>query len=393
MTNPILNAPYVTTPPATLAAEALAIAETLAPGLTSLPANLIGDMNSTSTGALVIQNQALVDLVNSVSPYTANATILYQLGNVYGVQQGIGSNTSVYVVFTGTPGYVINPGFIVSDGTYQYQLQDSTVIGNSGASAAAYCLALVSGTWAVPANSVTQIVTVVPFGVSLSVNNTTAGTPGASAQSLADYQAQVIQAGQAVSTGIGTLVRTTLQNVSGVQARLISFRQVSGGWQVLVGGGDPYAVANAIYQSMFNIFDLQGAASIGSTETITINDYPDAYTIKYVIPTAQSVTMTVNWTTIAGSNFVANSVVTAAVQPAIAAYVNSIYVGKTMSLLELQQTFIAATASILDPTTLATLTFTVQINGMGVSPSGVLFAGDPEGFFYAVASGITVSNS
>jgi len=188
MTNPILNAPYVTTPPATLAAEALAIAETLAPGLTSLPANLIGDMNSTSTGALVIQNQALVDLVNSVSPYTANATILYQLGNVYGVQQGIGSNTSVYVVFTGTPGYVINPGFIVSDGTYQYQLQDSTVIGNSGASAAAYCLALVSGTWAVPANSVTQIVTVVPFGVSLSVNNTTAGTPGASAQSLADFK-------------------------------------------------------------------------------------------------------------------------------------------------------------------------------------------------------------
>jgi hypothetical protein len=393
MTNPIITAPYVTTPPATLAANALALAETLAPGLTSLPANLIGDMNSTSTGALIIQDQAVVDLVNSVSPYTANATILYQLGNVYGVQQGVGSNTSVYVVFTGTPGYVINPGVIVSDGTYQYQLQESTVIGVSGSSASAYCLALVAGTWAVPVNSVTQIVTVVPFGVTLTVTNPTTGTPGAAAQSLDDYQAQVIQAGQAVSTGIGTLVRTTLQNVSGVQARLVSFRQVSGGWQVLVGGGDPYAVANAIYQSMFNIIDLQGALSAGSTETITVNDYPDNYVITFVVPAQQAVTMTINWTTIAGSNFVANSVVTAAVQPAIVAYVNSVVVGKTMSQLELQQAFLTATANIIDPTTLSKLTFTVQINGIEVTPSGVLFAGDPEAYFYAVTSGITVSNS
>jgi len=385
-----LTNPYTVTPPATLAAEAFAIAESLSPGITSLPANLIGDMNATSAGSLAVAQSALVDLVNSVSPYTANAPILYQLGNVYGVQQGIGSNTSVYVVFSGTPGFVINVGFTVSDGTYQYTVQDGGIINEFGVTPALYCLATVSGSWAITANSVQQLITSVPFGINVTCTNPNTGIPGAAAQSLADYQAQVIQAGQAVSTGIGTLVRTALQNVTGVQARLISFRQVSAGWQILVGGGDPYAVANAIYQSMFNILDLQGAASIGSTETITINDYPDAYTIKYVIPTAQNVTMTVNWTTIAGSNFVANSVVTAAAQPAIAAYVNSIYVGKTMSLLELQQTFIEATASILDPTTLANLTFTVQINGMGVEPSGVLFAGDPEGFFLAQSSGITV---
>lgn len=386
-----LTNPYTVTPPAELAAEAFAVAQSLAPGITSLPANLIGDMNATTAGSLTVAQQALVDLVNSVSPYTANAPILYQLGNVYGVQQGVGSNTSVYVTFSGTPGFVINVGFTVSDGTYQYTVQDGGVINSSGISQSLYCLANVSGSWAVPANSVTQIVTSVPFGISVTCTNPTTGLPGASAQSLEDYQAQVIQAGQAVSTGIGTLVRTSLQQVSGVQPRLISFRQISGGWQVLVGGGDPYQVANAIYQSMFNIIDLQGATSIGTTEIVTINDFPDAYSIKFVVPTLQAVSINVTWSTISGTNFVANSVVSAAVQPALASYVNSIYVGKTMSKLELEQTFIQATSGIIDPTTLSNLTFGVYVNGTLVTPSGVLYAGDPEGYFYTTTNSITVA--
>ena len=226
MTTSTLTAPYTVTPPATLAAEAFAIAQELAPGITSLPANLIGDMNATSAGSLSVAQQALVDLVNSVSPYTANAPILYQLGNVYGVQQGVGSNTSVYVVFSGTPGFVISVGFTVSDGTYQYTVQDGGVVGSAGVSASLYCLATTAGSWAIPANSVTQIITSVPSGIALTCDNPTVGLPGASAQSLQAYQAQVIQAGQAVGTGMSTLLKTALQNVPGVQSNLLSIQQV-----------------------------------------------------------------------------------------------------------------------------------------------------------------------
>ncbi|HIC6041513.1 TPA: baseplate J/gp47 family protein, partial [Salmonella enterica subsp. enterica serovar Saintpaul] len=49
-----------------------------------------------SVGALVVCDQARVDLINSCSPYAANVHLLAQLGDMYGVQKGQGTNTSVY---------------------------------------------------------------------------------------------------------------------------------------------------------------------------------------------------------------------------------------------------------------------------------------------------------
>lgn len=459
MTTSTLTAPYTVTPPATLAAEAFAIAQGLAPGITSLPANLIGDMNATSAGSLSVAQQALVDLVNSVSPYTANAPILYQLGNVYGVQQGVGSNTSVYVVFSGTPGFVINVGFTVSDGTYQYTVQDGGVVGSAGVSASLYCLATTAGSWAIPANSVTQIITSVPSGIALTCDNPTVGLPGASAQSLQAYQAQVIQAGQAVGTGMSTLLKTALQNVPGVQSNLLSIQQVSGGWEVIVGGGDPYEVANAIYQSLFNINDLKGSQGFigtgsisgttlnisavtsgtlavgsvvagtgvtfgttitafgsgsggtgtytvnksqttssttittgGSTEIVSINDFPDTYNITFVVPVQQVVGITVTWNTIPGTNLISNNVVTSLIQPPIIEYINGIYVNQPISLLELQDIFQAAVSSILQPTSISRLTFALTIDGNTAAPESnhVVIYGNAEGYFYTQASNITV---
>ena len=98
------------TPPATLLAQLQAIATTLSPGITfNLPASLIEDISSTDTGGLVVIDSARVELGNSLTPYGANAFLLNQLGQIYGVPLGQGSNTSVYVVFSGPPGYVIQP--------------------------------------------------------------------------------------------------------------------------------------------------------------------------------------------------------------------------------------------------------------------------------------------
>ena len=101
----LTTAGAVPTSPTDLLNQEIAAASALAPGLTAnLPGSLVEDMASTAAGAVVIQDQTFVDLVNSISPYTANSFILYQLGAVYGVQQGVGSNTSVYVIFTGLVG-------------------------------------------------------------------------------------------------------------------------------------------------------------------------------------------------------------------------------------------------------------------------------------------------
>ena len=305
----LTTAGAVPTSPTDLLNAEIAAATALSPGLTAnLPGSLVEDMASTAVGAVVIQDQAFVDLVNSISPYTANPFILYELGAVYGVTQGVGSNTSVYVTFIGTPGFVISAGFVVSDGTHQYTVQDGGIVSASGQSAALYCLANNAGSWAVPIGTVTTIVTSIPSGVTLTCTNESAGVPGATAQTIQSYQAQVIQAGQAIATGMPTFLKTQLQKVSGVQPNLISVRQPTSGtsWEVIVGGGDPYEVANAIYTGLFDISNL-----VGSTFQVTniTNAYPAVVTINlnhgYTTGQVVQITGETGMSNVNGNNFVA----------------------------------------------------------------------------------------
>ena len=270
----------------------IAAATALSPGLTAnLPGSLVEDMASTAAGAVVVQDQAFVDLVNSISPATANPSILYQLGQVYGVEQGQGSNTSVYVVFSGLAGFVVPIGFTVSDGTYQYTVQDGGIIGTSGQTPELYCLATVAGSWAVPTGSVTQIITSVPAGFTLTCTNLIAGLSGLTAQSIPDYRAQVIQAGLSIAQGMPTFLKTQLQKVYGVQARLIAVREVgSNQWEIIVGGGDPYSVAYAIFISIFNISTLVGS-TLSVTNITTANPGVVTTNLNHGYATGQVITI------------------------------------------------------------------------------------------------------
>jgi hypothetical protein len=382
----------VPTSPTVLLADLIADAVALSPGLTTaLPGSMIEDMSSTATGALVVQDGQIVDLLNSISPYTANSYILTQLGNVYGVQQGIGSNTSVYVVFTGTPGYTIDIGFIVSDGTYQYTVQDGGAIASGGESPALYCLATVSGSWAIPEGSVVQLITSVPSGYTLTCTNPTVGLPGAAAQTVTDYQAQVISAGLATCQGTANFIKTQLQLVSGVQARLISVQTAGSGLKVIVGGGDPYQVGAAIYNAIGNINILQVKSSLGTTEIVDILDYPDTYPITFVIPTQQTITVAITYKVLASANIVSNAVITSLAAPAIVNYINLIYVGQAVNSLSISDAFTSSVASVLPESSISELAFVITIDSSVISPTGTLYQGDVEGYFNMIQSDITIT--
>ena len=288
----ITTAGAIPASPTDLRDAEIAAATALSPGLTAnLPGSLVEDMASTAAGAVVVQDQAFVDLVNSISPATANPSILYQLGQVYGVEQGQGSNTSVYVVFSGLAGFVVPIGFTVSDGTYQYTVQDGGIIGTSGQTPELYCLATVAGSWAVPTGSVTQIITSVPAGFTLTCTNLIAGLSGLTAQSIPDYRAQVIQAGLSIAQGMPTFLKTQLQKVYGVQARLIAVREVgSNQWEIIVGGGDPYSVAYAIFISIFNISTLVGS-TLSVTNITTANPGVVTTNLNHGYATGQVITI------------------------------------------------------------------------------------------------------
>lgn len=493
--------------PASLLSQLLAAVAATNPGYTGdLPASLIEDISSTDVGAMVLIDQAKVELVNSLTPNGANAFVLAQLGQVYGLTPGLASNTSVNVVFTGTVGYVINVGFQVSDGTYTYQILDGGVIGADGSSASLTAIATVQGSWPVPATTVTQLVTSVPGAVTLSVTNPTSGTPGGDAETEESYRARVLQAGLASSLGMPSFLKTQLQNLPGVVSRLVGVIATLGvGIEVLCGGGDNYQIANAILQSVFDpsaliestthvvvtnptsapttssvaggtltgatyyakftYTDASGNQTLASHQTtqvvatnflleitspapstgafywdayasttngaetlqqagipigtnwtlpvtglisgasipvsnttatanvsVTLNNYPDNYTIVFVSPVEQVVTLALVWNTSLSDFAQADAVNQITVQP-LADYINSIGVGAPINLLELNNAFETAVASILDINAIIKLDFTITINGNTASPVAgeTIIESDPESYFSILNTAITVT--
>ena len=361
---------------------------------------------------------------------------------------------------------MIPVGFTVSDGTYQYTVQDGGSIGAGGSSQPLFCLATASGSWAVPPNSVTQIATSVPsvYGT-LTCTNPLAGIPSAGPQTFDDYRVQVIQAGLAEAQGMTTFLKTLVGEVAGVQPRLIAAQQQSPGWKIIVGGGDPYQVADAIFKALFDISTLVGSTilvtgitnanpgvvttnlnhgyttgqvvniagvvgmsgingvpltatvltqntfSIGINTTgsgawtsggvvtpnfrnvsVNISQYPDIYTIPIVIPPQQTVSLSLVWNTIQ-PNFTSQVAVAQLGNAALVSYLNSIAVGAPINTFEAAAVFQAAVSSVLDIALLGKLLWTVQINGVAITPvSGTgLYYGDIESYIFATSASVVIA--
>lgn len=381
----------VPTAPLTLRDQLIELAIAANPGLTTnLPCTLIEDIASTDVGALTLIDQARVETINSVTPLGANLFLLNQLGQIYGVQQSQTENVSVNIVFTGTPGYVIDAGVIVSDGTYQYFTQNATVIGYSGFSEQVYCVASVSGTWSVPANTVTNIVSSVPSGVIISLTNPAAGTPPQAAQTPEEYRTAVLDAGKIGASGMIQAIKTYVKNVPGVVQNLVSIVANGSSWKVIAKGGDPKEVAYAIWQSCGDPAVLSGASAGGVTASQTIFDIPDSYLITWVIPVEQSVEVLVTWNTNI-TNVVSNSAIDALCSQPIADYINGLGPGQPINIYEIQYVFQESVNSILPTAFITNIEVQITIDSVIVPPSpgtGIVI-GDVEGYYNSGVEDIT----
>jgi len=238
---------------------------------------------------------------------------------------------------------------------------------------------------------------------------------------------------------------------------------LSGGWQVVCGGGDAYSVANAILQSVPDIAVLQGSqlaitgmtaanpvvittnlnhgyiagqtvtvtgatpgaynltytiASVTATTittttngsgfgaytsgaTLTPNprnvsvslfQNPNTYSITFVNPPQQVVTVAVTWNTTLPS-FTGGTSVAQLAAPALQSYVNSINVGQPINELEMTAVFQNAVSAVIAPQNITTLQFAVTINGVSATPTAgtSIIPSDPESYFQCSATGVTVS--
>jgi len=389
------SAGAVSTPPSTLRSTLVSQVAATNPDYTAnLPGELIEDIASTDVGAMTVMDQARVDAINSVTPYGANAFVLAQQGILLGIPQGQPTNTNVLVVISSgnANGYVIPPGFTVGDGTNQYVIQDGGIIGSTGSTIPMLAVASQSGSWPVPANSVTQIITSVPSPYVLTVTNPQAGTPATSTESVQSYRSRIMQATRVAGQGTPDYIQTLLKAAPGVTPRLVSILQSTFGWEVLCGGGDPYQVAFAIYKGALDLSTIVGSNTSARNVNVTISDAPNQYTLTYVNPPQQIVTVQAIWNTDLPS-FTSVGQINQEGATAIMNYINGIVVGQPLNLMGLQSAFQTAVSSILPVENLSALTFTVTVNGLVVTPEAgtSLILSDPESYFQVSATGVTVA--
>ena len=381
------------TSPAALNAALIAGVAATNPGYTAnLPGSLIEDVSSTCVGALAALDQARVDAVNSVTPYGANQFIMNMMGAQFGIPQGLSVNTSVYVVFTSSPGFVVPAGEIVSDGNYSYVTQNAAVCAANGQTSLVYCVSPQSGSWTVSAGAVTKIITAIPSGITLTVTNPSAGIPSVATESTDSYRSRILEAQTVTGQGTPQYLKTLLLKVPGVTSRLLSIIQATGGWKVICGGGDSYRVAGAIYLGTLDLTTIVGSTTTARNITASIIDSPNTYNITYVNPPQQLVTGSITWNTTL-PNFTNTQIVNATGATACTNYINTIPVGQPINETQLTDAFAEAVAATLPPEYLTRFVISISINGTVTAPTSgtTIIPGDPESYFYAASSAFTVA--
>src|ERR1044072_9103978 len=224
------------------------------PGFTAnLPGSLVEDVVSTGTGALIVSDQAKVELINSLTPYGANAFLCAQLGQLFGIPFGTTTNVSVDLTFSGTVGFLIPRGFVVGDGQHTYVVQTAGVIKANGQSEKLTAVSPSAGSWAAPAGTVTQIVTSVPGSITLTVTNALQGTGGNEQETEQAYRLRIMEAAVVGCQGTPAMIKTLLKAIPGVVPQQVAVQGIVGDfWKVICGGSnpDPYAIAEALYRSV-----------------------------------------------------------------------------------------------------------------------------------------------
>lgn len=128
--------------------------------------------------------------------------------------------------------------------------------------------------------------------------------------------------------------------------------------------------------------------------TITLFDYPDTYTIPYVIPPQQTCTVALSWNT-TSSSFVSSTTFNQSAQAAIIAYINALGVGQPINLMVLQSQVLSAVSTLLAANLVSLMNWTVTLNGVSATPiSGTsIIQGDPESTMLATTASVTVNQA
>ena len=355
-------------------------------------------------------NNALELVYNNQSPVTAIGAGLSALVALNGLQRLAASYSTCQVVISGTAGAVINNGVVGDINGNLWNLPPTVTIGGGGT---VTVTATAQQTGSINITAPNQIVNIVEGLTSgwAGVNNNSyvasVGQPVETDSQLRVRQAQstelpseTLLAGTIAAVlavpGVTRINNSPVLGVDGTPS-INNFTGSTDDWgnpahsiTVVVDGGDPTAVATAIFNNRgigaLTNGDVSGSPVAGTT-TINITD-PDSGIVTPISfiqpPVAVPIYVIVNAHPTAGGSLTSSQIT--AIENGVAAYLNSLQIGETVSFGELVQA--AASSVNSDPSVPIVSIRSPLYFGTSASPST---STDVPVDFYQVASGSTAN--
>ena len=344
------------------------------PSFLGLPAELQTNLIDSSVIICSHFDSALVDLFNSIAPYYANDLMLTQFGESFGIKRIKKQAANISLTFSGEAGAIIPKGTIVQnmEGKQVFETDDDAVILGNG-EALVHATSVDDITDIIPKDTINQMVSEI---VNVrAVTNKTEGAQTIMAETTEEYRKRVQRGMRGNKMGSIDYAEERLLALKGVIGRMVSFKYttkkvgetITASVNAVVGGGDDYEVAFALFSSFVSPLLFTSDPSDGDTNrttTIELNLNGVDFNVMFTRPKTREVSISANIKVIAGTLPVAEGVIKDVLYGNLSKYINNLRVGTSISLYTIEK-YIFDTLDEMGykPNIIQNMTFTVQIDG------------------------------
>lgn len=306
-------------------------------GFTKLPSGIQNNLIDESVLDIVEIQDMLSNVMNSVSPSYANDFIVKELGAAFGLKIKDKALPNTTITFYGLQGVVIPEGLEVgnADGSKKFITTKSDII-NAAGQVSIYCEGADYYDTPTPANTLNVLLNQVLNVTSCTnLNDAVESIP---AETISEFRSRFQTRAQANRSGTVATLDNNLKEIEGTVDRLCTYKAsqiIEEGVkeaviEVVVGGGDDYQVALAIFNSVLypDIF-VSNPSGSETNRTVNINvtfnsvDFP----IVYTRPKINQLSINISLTVQSGFINIPSEAFTLLLRPYYEDYINNLKIG------------------------------------------------------------------
>lgn len=313
--------------------------------------------------------------LNSIGLGYANDQLFYNYGQTFGVKPKGAIKGQVTAIFTGRKGTFIPINTKIKSSTANFMTTATGIIGVLGS--VSILATTTDNIDVIPANSVNVLVTQIN-GVT-GVNNPANGIAPEPAQTIEEYKAIVYNAVQSPRQGEIQGFFYAINSILTVTQRLVKvlpydytdpLGNVRKALNIIVGGGDEYLIADAIFNNFLAYSYIRGNPSDGDTSRIVNVDlsyFDTVYPIQFLRPKLLDMGLVVDLKVYVME--LSEAIINEPVTSAFTNFINSLQLGNNLNIPLLEDTLYTSLRLLgVTPANIKQASFTVTFNGVVATP-------------------------